>query len=83
MDWDERIELNPKILVGKPVVRGTRLSVELVIERLADGWTVEELVEQYPRLTREDVLACLRYASKCLALEMAYPIKAPQLASHG
>ena len=66
MDWDERIELNPKILVGKPVVRGTRLSVQLIIERLADGWTVEELVEQYPRLTREDVPACLRYASECV-----------------
>ena len=66
MDWDKRIELNPKILVGKPVVRGTRLSVELIIERLADGWTVEELVEQYPRLTREDVAACLRYASECV-----------------
>ncbi len=66
MDWDERIELNPEILVGKPVVRGTQISVQLVIERLADGWTVEELVEQYPRLTREDVPACLRYASKCV-----------------
>lgn len=66
MDRDERIELNPEILVGKPVVRGTRLSVQLVIERLADGWTMVELVEQYPRLTREDVLGCLRYASKCV-----------------
>ena len=75
-DWEERIELNPKILVGKPVVKGTRLSVEFVLDRLADGWTVEYLVDQYPHLTKEDVLACLRYASKCLALEMAYPIKA-------
>ena len=83
MSWDERIELNPEVLVGKPVVKGTRLSVQLVIEHLADGWTVEDLVERYPRLTREDVFACLRYASECLALEMAYPIKAPQLALRG
>ena len=76
MDWEERIELNPEILVGKPVVRGTRLSVQLIIELLADGWTTEEVLDQYPTLTKDDVLACLRYASGCLALEMAYPIKA-------
>lgn len=74
MDWEERIDLNPEILVGKPVVKGTRISVQLVIERLADGCTTDELVNQYPRLTGDDVLACLRYASECLALEMAYPI---------
>ena len=75
-DWEERIKLNPKILVGKPVVKGTRLSVEFVLDRLGDGWKTEELVDKYPNLTTEDVLACLRYASKCLALELAYPIKA-------
>ena len=66
MDWEERIELNPEILVGKPVVRGTRLSVQLIIERLADGWTTDEVVDQYPTLTKDDVLACLRYASGCV-----------------
>lgn len=71
MDRDERIELNPEILVGKPVVRGTRLSVQLVIERLADGWTVEELVGKYPGLAQEDVFACLRYASGVLQVEQA------------
>ena len=76
MDWEERIELNPEILVGKPVVRGTRLSVQLIIELLGDGWTVDEVLDQYPTLTKDDVLACLRDASGCLALEMAYPLKA-------
>ena len=66
MDWEERIELNPEILVGKPVVRGTRLSVQLIIELLADGWTTEEVLDQYPTLTKDDVLACLRYASGCV-----------------
>ena len=74
MGWEERIELNPEILVGKPIVKGTRISVQLVIERLADGCTTDELVDLYPTLTRDDVLACLHYASECLALEMAYPI---------
>ena len=50
--------------MGKPVVKGTRLSVQLVIERLADGCSVEELVHLYPTLTKDDVLACLRYASQ-------------------
>ena len=66
MDWKERIERNPAVLVGKPVVKGTRLSVEFVLDRLADGWTTEELVGKYPNLSSEDVLACLRYASEQL-----------------
>ena len=74
MGWEERIELNPEILVGKPIVRGARISVQLVIGRLADGCSVEELVDLYPTLTRDDVLACLHYASECLLIERAYPI---------
>ncbi len=66
MDREERIERNPAVLVGKPVVKGTRLSVEFVLDRLADGWTPEELVGKYPNLSNEDVLACLRYASEQL-----------------
>ena len=75
-DWEERIELNPKILVGKPVVKGTRLSVEFVLDRLGDGWKTEELVDKYPNLTTEDVLACLRYASEMLQSERAQRAKA-------
>ena len=63
MDWEERVELNPEVLAGKPVVKGTRLSVQLILELLADDWSTEEVLEQYPTLTRDDVLACLRYAS--------------------
>lgn len=66
MDREERIERNPAVLVGKPVVKGTRLSVEFVLDRLADGWTTEELAGKYPNLSSEDVLACLRYASEQL-----------------
>ena len=64
MDWEERVELNPEVLVGKPAVKGTRLSVQLILELLADGWSAEEVLDQYPTLTRDDVLACLRYASE-------------------
>lgn len=63
MDWEERIEVNPGVLAGKPVVRGTRIAVELVIERLADGWSESTILEQYPSLRGEDIRACLYYAS--------------------
>lgn len=69
MGWEGRIELNPEVLVGKPVVKGTRLSVEFVLDRLADGWTMAELVGKYSTLTREDVFACLRYASEVVRAE--------------
>jgi uncharacterized protein (DUF433 family) len=61
-NWRERIVFNPDIQVGKPTVKGTRLSVELVLARLAVDLDLEELFVGYPRLTREDVQACLAYA---------------------
>ncbi len=68
-----RIVLDPRVLAGKPVVRGTRLSVEFVIGLLADGWTEEEIGANYPGITREDVLACLGYARDALRSEKVYP----------
>lgn len=75
MCWRDRIELNPAVLVGKPVVRGTRLSVEFIIEMLAEDCSVDELVSQYPGLTRDDVLACLHYASHWLQTECVHPLE--------
>lgn len=75
MDREERIEQNPKVLAGKPVVKGTRLSVQLILELLADDWSTEEILDQYPTLTKADVLACLRYASERMATERADPVK--------
>ena len=66
MGWEERVELNPEVLAGKPAVKGTRLSVQLILELLADGWSIEEILDQYPTLTKDDVLACLRYANRAL-----------------
>ena len=75
MNWQEHISIDPKILVGKPVVKGTRISVELVVDLLANGWTQEQILENYPNLTTDDVRACLAYASEVLHSERVYPIK--------
>ncbi len=73
MDWQERIIIDPDILVGKPVVKGTRLAVEFIIDLLAQGWTEAEILRNYPGLTREDVQACLAYAGAVLQAEKVYP----------
>lgn len=72
MDWQQRITLDPQILAGKPIVKGTRLSVELIVELLGRGWTTEQVLEEYDSLTREDILACLAYASEILKSERVY-----------
>lgn len=76
MDWQERITINPQILVGKPVIRGTRLAVELILDLLAQGWTQAEILRNYPGLTQEDIRACLAYASATLKAEKVYPLAA-------
>jgi uncharacterized protein (DUF433 family) len=65
--------LDPKVLVGKPVIRGTRLSVEFVIGLLADGWSEAEILANYPGIAHEDVLACLAYARDTLSSEKVFP----------
>lgn len=72
----ERIVLDPAILVGKPIIKGTRLSVELIIGLLASGWTHEELFESYPGLTEEDIRACLHFAHEMLETQRFYPTPA-------
>jgi uncharacterized protein (DUF433 family) len=62
--WYPLIERDPEVMNGKPVIKGTRLTVELILERLADGYTVEQLLENYPRLTREGILAVLDYQGR-------------------
>lgn len=66
MNWRDHIVSDPEILVGKPVVKGTRLSVELVLDRLADGWTAEDLFKSYPRLTPEALQAVFAFAAEVL-----------------
>ena len=62
----ERITLNPKVMVGKPVIKGTRLTVEYILNLLAHGASVEEILEEYKGLTQEDIQACLLFAKKSL-----------------
>ena len=74
MDWQERITVSPEILVGKPVVKGTRLAVEFIIELLAQGWSEEDVLRNYPGLAPEDIKACLSYAGEMIKSERVYPI---------
>jgi uncharacterized protein (DUF433 family) len=74
MSWQERIRVDPKVLVGKPVVKGTRIAVELVVELLAKGWNQEQILDSYPNLTADDIRACLAYASEVLHAERVYPL---------
>jgi uncharacterized protein (DUF433 family) len=75
MEWEEHLELNPAVLAGKPVVKGTRLAVEFIVDLLAQGWSEDAIVENYPGLTHEDIKACLQYASARLRAEKVYPLK--------
>ncbi|ASJ01563.1 antitoxin [Thermococcus gorgonarius] len=65
----ERIEINPRKMGGKPVIKGTRIPVYFILELLANGWSFEDILENYPQLTREDILAAIRYASMILKEE--------------
>jgi uncharacterized protein (DUF433 family) len=70
----ERIEIDPAVMMGKPVIAGTRITVELILEKLAAGETVEQLLDAHPRLRREDVLAALDFAARVLRADLVYPI---------
>ena len=72
----ERIIIDPNVLVGKPIIKGTRLSVEFVIDLLARGWTREQILHEYDHLTPEDIQACLAYARDVLQSERVYPVPA-------
>ena len=60
------IQSNPDVMMGKPVIAGTRITVELILEKLAAGETVDEILEAHPRLTRESILAALKYAARSI-----------------
>ncbi|MBV6394875.1 MAG: hypothetical protein HFACDABA_00445 [Anaerolineales bacterium] len=79
MDWQDRIIVDPKILVGKPVIKGTRLAVEFVVGLLAQNWSEGEILRNYPGVTREDIIACLQYAASLLKAEKIYPFESAQV----
>jgi uncharacterized protein (DUF433 family) len=72
--WQERILVDPAVLVGKPVIKGTRLAVEFLLDLLAEGWTSEEILGNYPQLTADDLQAALHYAAESLKRERVYPL---------
>ena len=78
MTITDRIEINPKVMMGKPVIRGTRLTVELILRKLSEGATESELLEAYPKLKREDIQAAIRYAADTLAHEETVIIGSPK-----
>jgi uncharacterized protein (DUF433 family) len=72
MDWHDRIVVDPKILVGKPVIKGTRIAVEFVVELLGRAWTQGQILQEYDHLSADDIQACLAYASDVLKSERVY-----------
>ncbi len=75
MDWRDRIVADPDVLVGKPVIKGTRISVELVMDLLAGGYTPDQILQQYDHLTRDDIHACLAYAREVIRSERMFAVK--------
>ena len=72
MDWKDHIISDPEILFGKPSIKGTRIAVDINLEKLSAGETIEYLLTAYPGITREDVLACLQYAAENIRNETIY-----------
>ncbi len=71
---DKLIALEPAVMMGKPTIAGTRITVELILEKLATGETVDQILEAHPRLTRNGVLAALRFAARAMCADVVYPI---------
>ena len=80
MNWRKHIHSDPKILLGKPTIKGTRISVELILELFAAGWTMEQLLESYATLKREDILATFAYLRECIGQELYFPLSHQQAA---
>jgi uncharacterized protein (DUF433 family) len=75
MNWQEKIVINNDILCGKPVIKGTRISVEFIMELLANDWSENDIISNYPGLTKDDIKACLAYATESLKSEKVYLLK--------
>ena len=69
MDYKDRITANPKVMLGKPVIKGTRITVELILRKIAGGYSFGEIIEMYPHITDADIMACVSYALSVLENE--------------
>lgn len=74
MDWRNHIQSDPKIMMGKPVITGTRITVELILEKLSNGESFEQILESHPNLTRESIRAAIAFAADTLRTDVVYPI---------
>ena len=74
MPEEERIVVDQKVMVGKPIIKGTRIPVDAIIRRFAEGMSIEEILEEYPNLTTEDIKSALRYAAKVVSGEDVIPL---------
>jgi uncharacterized protein (DUF433 family) len=74
MSWPDRIVINERVMVGKPVIKGTRVTVELVLELLAGGWSTQKIMREYPGLVKEDILACIDYAREQVSEMHVFPL---------
>jgi len=72
--WRQRVVVDPKILVGKPIIKGTRISVEFILELLSNDWSYEKILEEYPQLKKEDILAAIQYSLEILRDEKTYAL---------
>ena len=75
MDWHQYITADPAVLGGKPVARGTRLAVDFILGLFAAGWTAQQIIENYPGLTQESLLAVFAFAAESLGDETLYPLR--------
>jgi len=66
INWQDHITTDSEVLLGKPIIKDTRISIEFILERLADGWTIAQLLENYPRLTSNDIMAVHSYVYECM-----------------
>lgn len=71
---EERIVVNPKIMVGKPIIKGTRIPVDAILKRLADGMSISDILEEYPNITEDDIRAALTYVSDVISGEQIIPM---------
>ena len=76
MKIQDYIESNPKVMLGKPVIKGTRITVELILEKLSEGETIEDILEAHPHITEEAIRAALAFAAQSLKADVIYPIAA-------
>ena len=75
MNWQDYIQANPEVLLGKPVIRGTRLSVDFILGLLAEGWDEKAILENYPQLTQQHLQAVFAFAAECMREESLYPLR--------